>query len=93
MSIRMHEQDEAKIREKVAAGLYRDIEEALHAAVTLLDERDHAVEWLEAEINPAQAQFDRGEGTEMTRERFMQIVERGIRDAKNGEPFSDAATS
>jgi putative addiction module CopG family antidote len=90
MIIRLSEQDEAKIREKVEAGLYRDAEEAMHVALLLLDERDAQLEWLNAAIDPAQEQFDKGLGIELTRERFDEIVARGVRAAKNAQMSGNA---
>jgi putative addiction module CopG family antidote len=82
MTIRLSEQDEAKIREKVEAGLYRDTDEAIHRAIHLLDELDREIAWLNAMIDPAQEEFDQGLGIEMTRERFDETVARGIRRAQ-----------
>jgi putative addiction module CopG family antidote len=92
MTIRLSEQDEAIIREKVEAGLYRDAEDAIHTALCLLNKRDADIAWLKAAIEPAQAQFDQGLGIEMTRERFDEIVERAINAARS-QAKSNARTA
>lgn len=83
MTIHLSEQDEAKIHERVASGRYRDVDEAVHAAIGLLDELDAEIAWLNDAINPVQEQFDQGLGAVMTAERFQELVALGIRNAKH----------
>jgi antitoxin ParD1/3/4 len=93
MAIQMNEQDIAKIQERVESGHYPSAEAALHEAIQLLDERDRALAQLEADIEEAQAEFDRGEGISMTRERFMEIVDRAIERARAKQAVSNAVAS
>ena len=93
MSIRMSEQDEAKIHEKVASGLYPDAETAVHEAIQLLYERDRALAQLEADIEEAQAEFDRGDGIPLTRQLFMEIADRAIERARAKQSVSNAVAS
>ena len=50
MPIELSPQTEALIREKVAQGLYANADEAIAAAVRLLDEYDHRVTCLREAI-------------------------------------------
>jgi len=93
MTIHLSEQDEAKIHERVASGRYRDVDEAVHAAIGLLDELDAEIAWLNDAIDPAQEQFDQGLGAVMTAERFQELVALGIRNARGRRQASDAAAS
>jgi putative addiction module CopG family antidote len=65
---------EAVLQEKVDAGLYSDTDEALEAAVRLLDERDRRLQWLRAELAIAEVQIERGELIDYTPELLEQIT-------------------
>jgi hypothetical protein len=90
MSIRVSEQDEAKIHEKVASGLCPVAEMAMYEAVELLDERDRAIEWLNRELQIGLDQADRGELVNVTPELFAEIKEQIRREAGKKQRYKDA---
>src|SRR5438105_5030526 len=80
MSIRLKKHDEELIREKVASGLYSDAEEALHEAVTLLDERDRKIEWLRSAIEAGRSDFTNGDFEEWTPELMERLLNQSDRE-------------
>jgi len=68
MTIQLPTKTEALIREKVASGLYASAEEAIAAAVQLLDEHDRRLAALREKLRSGIDQLERGEGTEFTSE-------------------------
>ena len=81
---------EAMLQEKVDAGLYSDTDEALEAAVRLLDERDRRRQWLRAELAIAEEQIERGELIDYTPELLEQITRESEDSARRGKPIRDA---
>jgi putative addiction module CopG family antidote len=81
---------EAMLQEKVDAGLYSDTDEALEAAVRLLDERDRRLQWLRAELAIAEEQIERGELIDYTPELLEQITRESEESARRGRPIRDA---
>lgn len=73
MTVSLTPRHEALIRQKVASGLYRTADEAIEAAVRLLDEHDRRLRRLRAAI----AEGDEGEATPWTPE----LMERLGREA------------
>ncbi len=83
VQVRSHTHDE--IARLVASGEYADAGEVIDAAVRLLAERDRKLKRLRAELAIGEEQERRGELIEMTLERFMEITDRAIADAGNGD--------
>lgn len=73
MTVSLSPKHEDLIREKVASGLYRTADEAIEAAVQLLDEHDRRLKRLRAAI----AEGEEGEATPLTPE----LMERLSREA------------
>jgi putative addiction module CopG family antidote len=89
MSARFPADVEAKVRQMVESGRYRDSGEALREAVTLLDERDRRLDWLRAAIAKSDEQFKRGEGIPYTPELLEEIdreVDERIRRGERPSP-------
>lgn len=76
MSIRISEQDAAKIQEQVESGHYPDVEAAVHEAIGLLLERDREREWLLGELQIGIDQADRGELIDLTPEFVQGVLDR-----------------
>ena len=81
---------EAMLQEQVDAGLYSDTDEALEAAVRLLDERDRRLQWLRAELAIAEEQIELGELIDYTPELLEQITRESEESARLGKPIRDA---
>lgn len=72
MTVSLSPQHEDLIREKVASGLYRSADEAIDAALRLLNARDQQMQQLRAKIQDG---LDSGDGVELTPE-VMDEIER-----------------
>jgi putative addiction module CopG family antidote len=90
MTIRLSEQDEATIREKIETGHYRDAEEVVHAALCLLNKRDDGIAWLNAELQVGIDQLDRGESAELTPELVEDIKRRARQEAGSNRRYKVA---
>ena len=90
MTIQLSEQNEAFIRTRVASGLYRDADQAVHEAMALLDERDRAVAWLNRGLQLGIDAAERGEFSELTPELIAVIKLRARRDAGTVKRYKDA---
>ncbi|MGI8477498.1 MAG: ribbon-helix-helix domain-containing protein [Thermomicrobiales bacterium] len=86
MSIQLTPQSEALIRRTVAGGRYASVDEALDAAVLLLDAHDRHAR-LKAAIAEGIAQIDRGEGVELTPELWAEIEREADEAERLGEPI------
>lgn len=72
MTVSLSPQHEELIREKVASGLYRSADEAIEAALRLLNARDRQIQQLRAKIQDG---LEIGDGVELTPE-VMDEIER-----------------
>jgi putative addiction module CopG family antidote len=72
MSITLSPKLEAIVREKVQFGPYEDAEDVLHRALDLLEVQER-FERLRASIEEADAEIERGEGTEWSPELMDRI--------------------
>ncbi len=83
---------EAKIRKKVASGLYATADEAIERAVSLLDEWDR-LDSLRASLIEAEEQVREGRVVEWTPELRRQLRENAEAMVRQGiEPDSDVCT-
>jgi len=90
MSIRLTEQDEATIREKVETGRYRDAEEVVHTALRLLDNLEGEIAWLNVELQRGIDQLDRGERVELTPELIEDMKRNARQTAGTNRRYKDA---
>lgn len=81
MPIQLSPRAEAVIREKVTSGLYANPEEAIDAAVRLLDDYDRRVARLRAAI----AEGEKGEGIPWTPELMEQLGRNAEERRRRGE--------
>jgi putative addiction module CopG family antidote len=86
MTIQLPADVEALIRQKVASGRYPSAEEALSAAVRLLDVYDRRLLQLQAKIRIGLDELDRGEGRELTPELWDEIDREADEALRRGEP-------
>jgi antitoxin ParD1/3/4 len=87
MTIHLTPQSEALIREKVASGRYATVDEAIDAAVQLLDAHDRLTR-LKAAIAEGDAQLARGEGVELTPELWEEIEREADEADRLGLPLN-----
>jgi len=73
MAIRVPDDLEASIRQKIETGRYRDETEVIRAALRSLDAREERVERLRASIAEGFAAVERGEGIELTPEHLEEL--------------------
>ena len=73
MSVQVPPDVEASIRRMVEGGHYNDTDEALRAAVRVLDEHARRLRWLRAAVANADEQIERGEGIPYTKELVDEI--------------------
>lgn len=81
MPIQLPPQAEAVIREKVTSGLYANPDEAIDAAVRLLEDHDRRLERLRALI----AEGEQGEGVPWTPELMKQLSREADEMYRRGE--------
>jgi putative addiction module CopG family antidote len=86
MTIQLPTDVEALIRQKVARGLYANADEALAAAVRLLDVYDRRLLQLRAKIQVGLDELDRGEVYELTPELWDEINREADEALRRGEP-------
>ena len=85
MTIHFPADVEEAIKQMVASGTYRDTDEALRAAISLLKERDRRLERLRAAIARTDAQIARGEGILLTPELMDEIDREADEMVRRGE--------
>ena len=85
MTIHFPADVEEAIQQMVESGAYRDSDEALRAAVSLLKERDRRLQWLRAAIAETDAQIARGEGLVLTPELMDEIDREADEMVRRGE--------
>ena len=90
MHVRLTPQAEALIREKVDSGRYATAEEAVQAAIRLLDEHERRLQWLLAELAIGEEQERRGELIDFTPELLDELSREAEENARRGKPIKDA---
>jgi antitoxin ParD1/3/4 len=90
MTIQLTPQSEALIRRQVASGRYATVDEALDAAVRLLDERDRRLQALRAEVAVGLEQVERGELIDYTPDTMDRLMQEADEPARRGLPVKDA---
>jgi antitoxin ParD1/3/4 len=88
MNVSLTPELEEMIRSKVESGLYTSASEVVREALRLMAENDRTVR-LRRSFEEAQAQYDRGESTELGAGLINGIAERASENARNGKPVSD----
>jgi antitoxin ParD1/3/4 len=76
---------ETSIQQMVESGLYSDADEALRAAVRLLDERERRLKWLRTAVAEGFEQIERGEGIPYTPELLEEIDREVDERARRGD--------
>ncbi len=84
MTVTLTPRIEALVRQKIEAGPYGTADEVIEEALRLLDARDRR-ERLRLSIDEAEAEFDRGEGTEWTPALMEQLVREADELLRQGE--------
>ena len=92
MSVTLSPELEAIIRDKVERGLYASPDEAIAAAVRLLDDHDRRLGWLRAELAIGEEQEKRGDLIDFTPELLDQLSREAEENARQGKPIADAVT-
>jgi putative addiction module CopG family antidote len=87
MMIHLTPESEAVIRQKVASGRYASVDEALDAAIQLLDAHDRLTR-LRAAIAEGDAQLARGEGVELTPALWEEIEQEADEAERQGFPLN-----
>jgi Arc/MetJ-type ribon-helix-helix transcriptional regulator len=60
--------------------------------LALLEAREEQRQWLRAELQSAVEQAERGELIDFTPERFAELKQRALENARQGMPIRDAIT-
>jgi putative addiction module CopG family antidote len=87
MEVHLTADQEAFVRQGIAAGRFRSEADAIAEALSLWEERERNRAEILAAVDAAEASLDRGEGIEVTEESMRELVE-GVK--KRGRARLDA---
>lgn len=90
MNVHLGEHFDVLIREQVESGRYANASEVVREGLRLLEERERAKSWLQAELRVAEEQIERGELIEFTPELMDRLSREAEENARNGKPVKVA---
>lgn len=76
MDVRLSPEQEAFVKQAIAAGRFREPEEAVREALALWEERERRRLEIVAAVEEAEASIARGEGIEITAESMKALADR-----------------
>ena len=90
MTVTLTPQLEAMVQAKLATGRYTDAIAVVDEAMRLLDERDHQIAWIRAELHIGLDQEARGELVEWTPGSMARLSAEADERSRLGLPVKDA---